>query len=251
MSSLRKDFTPGQLEPLLKKNRMDGCIAVQVEASETETKSLLDLAARHEFILGVVGWLDPCAEDLEEKLEQYSGFPALKGIRHTVYDEKGEFLLEPSFQRGMRTFYRYGLSFDLLVFPCQLSSAVTLVRSVPEQRFVLNHLGKPDISEKPSVQWINDIRELGRNENVYAKLSGMVTETENFQWQKEDFHPYLEIMVETFGTSRLMFGSDWPVSTCAATYGETLGVVEGFFQSFSESEKEAILGGNAMRAYSI
>ena len=251
MAVIKRDFLPEDLEPILEKNNIDGSIAVQVEASEADTDFLLELASRFDFIKGVVGWLDLRADDLEEKLEHYCSFPVLKGIRHTVYDTRGEFLLNPLFQRGLRKFQKYGLSFDLLVFPYQLRSAVELAQKLPQQQFVLNHLAKPNISKGVNVEWINGIRQLAECKNVYAKLSGMVTETDRFQWKQEDFQPFLEAMVEAFGTDRLMFGSDWPVSTCAAAYEETLGIVEKFFKAFSGTEKEAVFGGNAARFYRL
>ena len=230
---------------------MDACIAVQTEASVSDTDFLLDLASRYVFIQGVVGWLDPCVADLEEKLEQYCSNNLLKGIRHTVYDKKGYFLLDPKFQKGVKLFHKHGISFDLLVFPYQMNSAIELAQKLPEQQFVLNHLGKPEISKGPTLEWIRQIKRLGGCENVSAKLSGMVTGTRNFQWKEEDLHPFLEITTEAFGTGRLLFGSDWPVCTCAATYEETLGIVEEYFKGFSEQEREAVFGGSAMKVYRI
>src|SRR5690606_17648184 len=154
--------------------------------------------------------------------------PALKGIRHTVYDKQGEFLLEPDFVKGIQKLHQNSLHFELLVFPYQLKSAVALAKRLPEQRFVLNHLGKPDIDGAPSSEWVEQIRALGACDNVGAKLSGIVTQIRFETWNQQELQPYLEVMVESFGTNRLMFGSDWPVCTSVATYEETLGIVENF-----------------------
>ena len=251
MAVIRKDFTPEDLQPVLKESGFQGCIAVQADQSEAETEKLLKLAGQHEFIKGVVGWVDLSAPDVEERLKYFSKNPFLKGIRHTAWDEKGEFMTDPGFQRGIGLLANLGLSYDILAFDYQLGSAVELVRAFPRQKFVLDHMGKPKISGKPDKEWVSSIHQLGELGNVWCKISGLVTETKNFSWKSSDFSPFLEVVYEAFGADRLMFGSDWPVCLSAASYKEVIEIVEEFFSSVSKEDKEKILGKNAVDFYNL
>ena len=251
MSAIRKDFTPRNLEPLLKKNGLSGCVAVQADQSEAETQVLLKYAEEHEFIKGVVGWVDLASENVEERLKHFSKNSFLKGIRHTVWDEKGEFMTAPDFQRGIGLLANTGLTYDLLAFDYQLGSAVELVQEFPRQKFVLDHMGKPQISGKPDEKWEKNIRELGESANVWCKISGLVTETPGFSWNTTDFFPFLEVVTAAFRADRLMFGSDWPVCLSVASYKEVIGIVEDFFSSYSEEDREKIFGKNATDFYNL
>ena len=251
MKLIRKDFLPEDLLPVLKRNHIDGCVAVQVEHNEQETEFLLHCAAEYDFIKGVVGWVDLSSEDLAEHLERFSMDGKFKGIRHTEYDKKGEFLLDPSFRKGIRKLQEFEFTFDLLVLPHQLQPAIALVREFPNQPFVLDHLGKPAITAGPSREWAAQMKELGACKNVFAKLSGMVTETSNLKWKPGDFDPFLDVMLYSFGTSRLMFGSDWPVCTAAAGYEEVTCILKTYFEAFSKNEQDAIFGTNAARFYRL
>ena len=251
MWAIRKDFTPEDLEPLLRKNGFSGCVAVQADQSEAETEILLNFAKDYDFLTGVVGWVDLNSADVEARLKNFSENPFLKGIRHTVWDQKGEFMLAPEFQQGIETLEKLGLTYDILAFDYQLESAVELVRNFPHQKFVLDHMGKPGISEKPDKGWIRNTQELGKSENVYCKISGLVTETPDFRWKPTDFFPFLEVVVKAFGVDRIMFGSDWPVCLSAASYSEVIGIVEEFFSNYSEKDKEKIFGRNATDFYNL
>lgn len=251
MSVIKKDFTPEDLQPLLKKNGFSGCVAVQADQSEAETENLLKMANSYGFIKGVVGWIDLNSADVEERLKSFSKNPFLKGLRHTVWDEKGEFMLAPEFQRGLALLSNFGLTYDILASDYQLGAAVELVNAFPRQKFVLDHMGKPHISGKPGQTWKENIRRLGEAGNVWCKISGLVTEVPGFNWKSSDFDPYLEIVTESFGVDRLMFGSDWPVCLSAAGYGEVIGVVENFFRSYSVKVKSRIFGENAAEFYNL
>ncbi|WP_029037723.1 amidohydrolase family protein [Salinimicrobium xinjiangense] len=251
MASIRKDFTPRDLLPLLTENGFSGCVAVQADQSEAETENLLKIAEENDIVKGVVGWLDLSSPNVEDRLKYFSKNPLLKGIRHTVWDEKGEFMTAPDFQRGIGMLANLGLTFDLLVFNYQLKSAVELVQSFPRQKFVLDHMGKPKISGKPGKNWENNIVQLAEFPNVWCKVSGLVTETPDLSWKTSDFTPYLEVVADSFGPDRLMFGSDWPVCLSAATYKEVVFLVEDFFSSYSKEDKEKIFGKNASDFYNL
>ena len=249
---IRKSFLPGDLKPLLDKVGFDACVAVQARQSIEETRWLLRLASEHPFIAGVVGWVDLRSENLAKQLDEFAGNPSLSGVRHVVQDEPDDnFALRADFQRGIAELNHHSLAYDILIFPRQLPVAIQLVRKFPEQRFVLDHIAKPEIRDQKMDPWRGQIRELAKAPNVYCKLSGMVTEALWHQWRLEDFRPYLDLVWEAFGEDRLMIGSDWPVCLLSANYPLTIGVVENFLEQFSEATREKVLGGNAIRFYNL
>jgi L-fuconolactonase len=249
MNRIKRDFLPEDLRPILKKNNIGGCVAVQVVQNERESEFLLNLASKNAFIIAVVGWVDLSAPNVEERLNFFSRNPLFKGIRHTVYDEAGEFLLKPEFQNGISNLSDQNLTFDLLVFEYQLNSAIKLVEKFPNQAFVLDHLAKPDISKKISAEWKRKMAILAQNPNVYAKLSGFTTQTEDFRWKRDQFLPFLDTMFETFGPDRLMFGSDWPVCLSAGSYETGINILEDYLSGEAPGTVEKIFGGNAIGFY--
>lgn len=252
MAAIKKDFLPEDLEPVLKANEFEGTVLVQAHQSEVETAFLLKLAEESSFVKAVVGWVDLSSDNVEERLEFFSRNSYFKGIRHTVWDERGEFMTDENFQKGLLKLADFDLSYDLLVFDYQLPGAIEMTSKFPEQRFVLDHMGKPQIlPEGPSEEWAQNIRKLAENKNVSCKLSGLVTETENFNWKKDDFTPFLGVAVEAFGIDRIMFGSDWPVCLSVASYEEVLEIQQNYFRGFSEEEKQKIFGKNAAEFYRI
>lgn len=251
MASIRKDFLPADLKPVLKSNGMDGCVAVQANNSEEETEFLLDLASQYPFIKGVVGWVDLRAENVEERLSYFARNPLLKGIRHTLQGESLAFITSKEFERGISKLSKYDLSYDLLVVEHQLKASIELVNQFQDQKFVLDHMAKPSISEGVSSQWARDIQELADSGNVYCKLSGMVTETTDFKWNISDFFPFLEVVVNSFGTDKLLYGSDWPVCLTASKYGDTLQILHAYFSSKGQKLPESIMGASAREFYNL
>lgn len=252
MKILRQDFLPSDLGPILQENGVDGCVAVQADQSERETEFLLELANENEFIKGVVGWVDLRAEGVSKRLAHYSQNEKLKGVRHIVQEEPDpEFMLRKDFQNGISRLAEFGLTYDILVYPNQLAAAVLLSRAFPEQKFVLDHIAKPGISEGLDDQWVNNIKELALNPNVSCKVSGMVTETTNFQWQQEDFHPFIDVVLDAFGWRRIMYGSDWPVCLLGGDYKEVITIVTDYISKLPENEKAGIMGLNAKEFYSL
>lgn len=250
MGVLKRDFLPEQLAPELAVNEMQGCIAVQTDQSEEETLFLLDLAARHSQIQGVVGWVDLCADDIGERLEFFSKYPKLCGFRHIVQSEADDrFMLRPTFHRGIASLAESGYSYDILVYSKQLPAAVELVAKFPEQRFVLDHIAKPHIKDRRLLPWAQHIRVLAENSNVCCKLSGLVTEADWKHWRPDDFKPYLDVIFEAFGVDRLMFGSDWPVCLLAGTYRQILEIIQSYTADLAAMEKDRIFGLNAMQFY--
>ena len=251
MGSIRRDFFPEDLKLILSQNRFDGCIAVEADDSEEESQFLLDLASHNSFIKGVVGWVDLTADNCEERLAYFSKHPLFKGVRHTLQKENSDFMLNSAFKRGISLLNEFDLSYDLLVLEHQLSAAIELVKEFPAQRFVLDHMGKPQISKGLSNEWIENMQQLGRCKNVYCKVSGFLTETECFQWNYNEFYPFFEVVAEAFGEDRLIFGSDWPVCLAAGKYKDTTTIVESFCKNRSEIDLEKVMGKNAVTFYRI
>jgi len=252
MHRIRKDFLPEDLEPVLKKHQMDGCVAVQARQMDEETLFLMDLADQNPFIKGVVGWIDLQADDLEEKLETYSDRPLLKGFRHSLQDEADPaFILQPAFQKGLRLLHQYNYTYDLLIKPAQFQATIKAVDSYNEMPMVLDHMAKPLIKRGEIKQWQEDIHSLAKHERVMCKISGIVTEADWNQWTYEDLEPCMNTVLEAFGPDRLMFGSDWPVCLVAAEYERVIGIVEQFISKLSPDEQEKIMGLNAVNFYKL
>jgi L-fuconolactonase len=252
MSAIRRDFLPGDLWPLLRAQKIDGCIAVQADQSETETEFLVDLAKNNPFIKAVVGWVDLQSESIEERLRYYSQTPLVKGFRHILQGEPDRALmLRPDFKRGIEALGKFDYSYDLLILPDQLPFAIDLVAAFPDQRFVIDHLAKPPINTGEIKDWKKNISAFNQFENVWCKVSGMVTEADWSKWKSEDFLLYMETALSVFGMKRLMFGSDWPVCLVAASYEKTYNIVAGYFAQLSKDEQELFFGGNAMEFYKL
>lgn len=252
MSVLRRSFGPDDLRPLLQRHGFDGCVAVQSEPTESGNQYLLQLAADHSWVKGVVGWIDPTDPHIEEQLAHYRSLPLLKGFRYMLQGEADtEFMLRPDFVQGLRLFGRLGFTFDLLIQPRHLRPTRALLRLCPGQPFVIDHLAKPFIRDGRIGDWKREMQALSGFPDLHCKVSGLVTEADWQHWKKEDLVPYLEVAVEAFGPGRLLFGSDWPVCLLAATYEGAVEVVTDYFASFSAAERQAIFGGNAARFYHL
>lgn len=252
MEILQKDYLPDQLKTELSSIGFDGSVAVQARQSLAETQWLLNLAEQHSFIKGVIGWVDLCSPDLEEQLIQFSGNTKLVGIRHVIHDEQDDdFMLRNSFLRGIAYLKKFGLTYDILVFPRHLPNTIQFVSQFPDQVFILDHIAKPSIKDKKISPWKEDIEKLARFRNVYCKLSGMVTEANVKNWNQEELIPYLNIVFDTFGIDRLIIGSDWPVCRLAGSYKQIMQVVLDYIRTFPDQDKKKILGENAIKAYDL
>ena len=252
MAVLKRDFLPDDLQPLLAQLDFSGSVVVQARQTAEETEWLLHLADRYEFIKGVVGWVNLCSDDLDLQLEKYSDHKKFSGVRHVVQDEPDEnFMSRKDFQRGIGKLAKYGLAYDILIFRGQLPGAIQLVRNFPGQVFVLDHMAKPQIRKQEVQPWKQHMEELAKFPNVACKISGMVTEADWYGWKANDFRPYMDAVVNAFGISRVMIGSDWPVCTLAGKYGEVMGMAMDYIGQFSQYEREMILGVNAVRVYSL
>jgi len=252
MSILKKDYLPGDLELELLRAGIIGTVLVQARQSHEETRWLLEQADKNPFIKGVVGWLDLRSPDLGQQLKEFAVHPKLVGVRHVIHDERDDdFMLRDDFRQGILDLQAFNLVYDLLLFPKHLDRAVKLVEEFPDQRFVLDHLGKPLIKSGKMEPWQSDISRLAECSNVCCKLSGMVTEADLKNWKQEDFVPYMKVVLSAFGPERIMLGSDWPVCRLAGSYSDVISIVIEFVESLDKPERENILYQNAIECYQL
>lgn len=249
---LRQNFEPSDLQRQLDQCGFDGTVAVQARELEIENEYLLNLASKHPFILGVVGWLDLCDPDIESRIEFYSDNPLLKGLRMLIHDRADlEFAVSPAHVNGIGLLDRFNLSYDLLLRPEHLEPATRLVDLFPNQRFVVDHIAKPDIAAGDWEPWASGISSFAERQNVYCKLSSIITQCDWAEWSTAQLTPYLDHVFQCFSSERLMIGSDWPVSTLAADYGTTVCQVMDWSDRLSVGEKSAILGETCAKFYQL
>ncbi|ELP67248.1 amidohydrolase family protein [Streptomyces turgidiscabies] len=254
-SPLRRDFTMEDLAPEIHAAGVGRTVLVQTITVREETPEFLTLAAEHEPIAGVVGWTDLTRADIADELARLRELPGgayLKGIRHQVQGEPDPgWLLRPDVRRGLAAVAEAGLVYDLIVLPHQLLACVQVVGAFPQLTFVLDHLGKPPIVSGALEPWASDLRSLAALPNAVGKLSGLVVEADHASWTTEDVRPYADTALEAFGPGRLMFGSDWPVCTLAASYGQVLSLAEELTASLGADEREQFFAGTATRVYGL
>lgn len=252
MKVIRRNFLPADLKPLLAENRVDSCVAVQADQSEKETRFLLDLAKDNDFIKGIVGWVDLCAENIDERLEYFYKYKKLKGFRHIIQAEEDlDFMLSARFLNGISKLEKYKFTYDILIFPKHLENATKLVAKFPKQNFVIDHLAKPDFKNKDFREWEKGIKSIAKYPNVMCKVSGLVTEADWNNWTATDFTFCLDVVTEAFGMDRLMFGSDWPVSLLAASYADSCDLAEHYFLKFSKDDQDKFWSRNAIHFYQL
>ena len=251
MSIIRRDFLPPDLETEIRNAGVDGVVSVQARQTLEETVWLLSVAAQNDFVKGVVGWVPLTEPSVRDQLDLLRGNPRLRAIRHVVQDEPDGYLLRKDFNAGVSVLQEVGLAYDLLIHECQLPEATRFVDQHPHQVFVLDHLAKSQVKGNRLDPWRQKVRELARRENVYCKVSGLVTEADFKKWTEAQLQPYLETVLEAFGPTRLMFGTDWPICLVACSYGRWHDVVSRFAASLSSDEQASLFGLAAARAYSL
>jgi L-fuconolactonase len=251
MASIRRDFLPADLAPLLNETGIDATVAVQARQSMEETEWLLQLADAYPQIAGVVGWVPLIDPKVEKVLEALSANSKFRGVRHVLQAEPSEYMAREDFNTGVALLRPYSLTYDLLILQHQLPAAIKFVDRLPNQPMVLDHLAKPLIASHEIEPWRAQILELARRPHISCKLSGMVTEADFHNWTIEDLQPYVETALEAFGPERLLFGSDWPVCTVASSYKRWLDVVKQCTAGLSSDEQDKILGENAQKFYGL
>lgn len=244
-----------ELEPELESSNIDYTVIVQTVANPAETPEFLDLSLSHPKICAVVGWLDLESSDIRPQLEKYLQHPGgknLVSIRDLAQDKADpNWLLRDDVIKNIHRLNEYGLVFDILTRPPQLAAAVEMVKKSPNNSFVLDHISKPYMAKGEMQPWADQISEIAACDNVSVKVSGLFTEANWKSWTTQTFKPYLEHILKSFTPARMMFGSDWPVCLLAATYKDTINLMEDFTKDFSKSEQESFWAETAKRAYKL
>jgi L-fuconolactonase len=252
MQVIRRDFLPLHLDEEMAGAGVSASIAVQARQTLAETEWLLDLAEKYSSIAGVVGWAPLTSPDFPALLDRLSAHPKLCGLRHVLQDEPDDaYMLRDEFHRGISLLNEKNLVYDILIYERHLPIAIQFVDHHPNQKFVIDHLAKPRIRTAEISPWRENIREIARRPNVSCKLSGLVTEANWQSWTIDDLRPYVEIALEAFGPRRILAGSDWPVCTLASSYRRWWQTLEALLSGLTDTEREAILGCNALEIYSL
>jgi L-fuconolactonase len=252
LPALDRTFLPAELEPQLDAAGVARTILVQVLHSAQETEWMLRLADAHPTIAGVVGWVDLTLDpdSLAAELERLRAEPRLVGIRHLVHDEPDDdWLAREDVGRGLAVLERLDVPFDLLLRPRHLRHVPRLSERLPRLRMVIDHIAKPEIASGKTEPWASELRAAAENPNVWCKLSGMVTEADRASWTAQDLAPYVETTLEAFGPERLMYGSDWPVCTLAASYDRVIDALLTVLGELDDATDTQLFGGSARAFY--
>jgi len=258
-ASIRHTFTVDDLRAAATRDiagrRLTTSVVVQCITSVEETEDLLALADRDPLIGAVVGWADltdPAAGDVVDRLRAGPGGGLLRSVRHIVQAETDpEWLQRPAVERGLAALAERGLGYDVLIHAGQLPQAIRLAERLPQLRLVLDHAGKPPIATGDLAGWRRDLPLLAAHPQVWCKVSGLVTEADRTSWTTADIRPVWDLLLETFGPDRLMFGSDWPVCVVAGCWDRWAGTVDELAGELSPGEQHAILAGTATAFYQI
>lgn len=252
-SPLAKDQLVPELKAVTSEAGVKGTVVVQARQIVEESDFLLSLAEQTDRIQAVVGWVPLIDGNVSEHLARLSPHPKFNAVRHVLQEEPDEYFLRDDFHRGLALLPSFGLIYDLLIFHRQLPVAIQLVDRQPELPIVLNHLAKPEARNgRIEPAWREGMKELAKRKNLIGvKFSALLTEFPEGEGDAETVAAYFHETLEIFGADKVMFGTDWPVCLLRTSYKDWAETVRGLTDSLSESEREAILSGNAKRCYSI
>jgi L-fuconolactonase len=252
MPSLRNDFLVPELLQVMVESGVTGTVAVQARQEIEETKWLLELANPPSPLLGVVGWIPLIDRDARACLEHLAASLALKAVWHILDDEPVAFYtFRGDFNSGVGLLQEFGLAYDILIFERHLPQTLRFVDRHTNQVFVLDQVGKPRIREELLSSWRENVGELAERENVYCKVSGMVTESDRTGWSEDDLRPYFDVILSSFGPRRLMFGSDWPVLNLAGGYKSWINGFRSLLQELTPDEQENVCRNIATSVYNL
>jgi L-fuconolactonase len=251
MAVIQRDFLPNDVKKIFDPLNITGCIAVQASQTEAENEFLINLAQQNPIIKGIVGWVDLKSHKLEERLSYWKQFPIIKGWRHVLQAEVDDFFLDEQFIAGLKSLKDYNYSYDLLCYHNQLDAIISLVDQVPDQAFVLDHCGKPNIKSGEINDWAAKLKVLSQNPNVSCKISGLLTEADWHNFTQQQIFECLDVAFDCFGTDRILYGSDWPVVNLSKPYADWFSLVSKYCSRFSDVERGQIFSGNARRFYQL
>lgn len=251
LTAIYRDFAPQDLDPLRRRHGIDGVVLVQAAATVAETEFMLATAAETDWVKGVVGWVEFSDPDAPATIERLAADPLLKGLRPMIQDiPDDDWVLRPDLDPAFRALMDLGLRFDALTFPRHLKNLLRLLARYPELPTVIDHGSKPQIRDGAFDNWATDMTTLSRETNALCKLSGLVTEAKP-DWTPDDLKPYVAHLLETFGPDRLIWGSDWPVCTLAASYHTWHETALALTSDLTDAQKAAVFGGKAVSFYGL
>ncbi len=251
-SPLATDYGPDDLEQLLKASSVDHTVIIQAVSSADEARWLLRLADKHDFIAGVVGWVDLTDPKVGNTLDELQESTYFKGVRHIWEGEKDPgWIVNSGAINGLKELARRNLTFDFLAKPVNLPFIPVVMDLVPDLRAVVDHIAKPIITEAIIEPWLSDMRKVASINEIHCKISGMVTEADHQDWTVDDIRPYVHHVLGMFGSDRLMFGSDWPVCTLAGEYGRIFGASKEILSNQPPAVQTDIFGNTAKRFYNL
>lgn len=251
LAPIYRNFLPEDLAPILERHGITGTVLVQAAPTVAETEFMLSLAAKSAFIKGVVGWVDFESDTAVDMIASLAQSGKLVGIRPMIQDiEDIDWMLQDRFTPVFEAIIENDLVFDALTLPRHLPALRRLLDRHPEMRVVIDHGSKPLIADGIMAGWAEDMAALATRENTCCKLSGLVTEAGD-DWSAVDLKPYVDHLLNTFGPERLIWGSDWPVCTLAATYDHWVATTQGLLAQLTQQERDAIWGLNAQRVYKL
>jgi L-fuconolactonase len=252
MKAIRRDFLPPDLKKELSAAGIDASIAVQARQTVAETEWLLSLAQTYPYLAAVTGWVPLIDPKLHQLLDRLVINKKLRAVRHVLQGEEDErYMLRRDFQQGIRILSHYNLVYEILIYSRHLPQTIEFVDAHPNQRFVLDHIGKPPIKAGDMEPWATNLKKLAQRPNILCKVSGVVTEAVYHGWTKAQILPYLDVTMEAFGPGRLLFGSDWPVCLVATTYQNWHTLVQEWASKLSGTEQDRLFGGTAAEAYGL
>ncbi|MGN7990374.1 amidohydrolase family protein [Pedobacter sp. 22226] len=251
MKVIRQDFHPENLSGAYQDLQITGCIAVQASQSEEENHFLLSLAEKNEIIKGIVGWVNLLDPNLGDRLNYWSNFKTIKGWRHILQAENSAFILDSNFIEGIKLLKEYSYTYDLLCYHNQLPDIIKMVDQLPDQPFVLDHCGKPDVKNQDLKAWAENIKILASNSNVSCKVSGLLAEADWKNWTEKEIFNCFDVVFEHFGVKRIMYGSDWPVMLISRPYEDWFNLVHQYIAQFSPEERQLFFSDNAKAFYGV
>ncbi len=221
--------------------------------AKDEARWVASLAQEDNRIKGIVPWAPiENGEGARVVIEELIQIPLIKGIRRLIQFEKDtDFCLRPAFIKGVQLLKDYDLSFDICISHAQLANTIKMVRQCPDVIFILDHIAKPDIKQQKFEPWKTELRELANMQNVFCKMSGLITEADPEKWTAEDLKPYIAHVIECFGFERIMYGSDWPVLTTAGSCQQWITALKSNIRGCSRHELRQLFHDNARRIYKL
>ncbi|MEL7107048.1 MAG: amidohydrolase family protein [Pseudomonadota bacterium] len=251
LDPIYRDFGPGDLAPHLKAAGIGGSVLVQAAPTDAETDYMLSLAAAHDTIKGVVGWVDFERADAPARIAELARHEKLVGLRPMIQDiPDPDWMISADLTPAFRAMVRHGLVFDALTLPKHLKNLATLLAQHPDLACVIDHGSKPDIAAGTFHDWAADMTYLAGATQARVKLSGLVTEA-GPDWTVETLRPFTDHIIAHFGAARVIWGSDWPVAMLASDYARWWDTTGDLLAGLPQTDRAAILGRNAIEFYGL